>query len=73
MPRFIERTRENGNAHEEIEISVPASAHADVLVSLRTVDKVAGEWRIDEKTLSIDRVTRDNLIAAVATQKAKVR
>jgi hypothetical protein len=80
--RIIEVLSEAGAEREEIEIIVPATYDRNVQIVIRSVSKKpanAGdvvatiETITDEKAAFIPRPVWDNLIAALATQKAVKR
>lgn len=78
--RLVEVLMQNGLEREEIEIDVPTAADRDVTITLRSVTRgkspaesggFGSLGTTDEKTQKIPRATWDNLVAALATQRAR--
>lgn len=78
--RIVEVLSQSGIEREEIEITVPTSGDVDVTITLRSVTRgkspvessgFGSLAHTDEKTQKIPRPVWDNLVACLATQKAK--
>lgn len=78
--RIVEVLSQSGIEREEIEIDVPTASDRDVLITLRSVTRGKSPAEsggfgslatTDEKTQKIPRAIWDNLVAALATQKAR--